>query len=62
MYFLSLQKSFAPLVDIINKIFADIFYFMIVLALFAASFGYSFVIISMNQTDFDGLSEEEIEN
>lgn len=48
MYFLSLIKEVAPLIDIIGKIVYDMLWFTVVFTLFALGFCLAFYIIAQN--------------
>lgn len=46
LYFLSLMKEVAPLIDMIGKIMHDMLWFTLVFILFAFAFSFAFYIIA----------------
>jgi len=61
-YYLQLFDQFAPLIDIIMHIFKDIYWFVIILIMFAFCFASCFDIIAQNQINFDRIEELKVAN
>jgi len=51
----------SPLITIIYEIFNDMGWFLVILLVTMFSFSVSFYMLALNQIEFDGLSESEID-